>query len=117
MFTSNGITPADVARMSHRNDPDTSIAAAWKAAEGTKKARLYRAIQEALTLYGPSTPSEVFVKLAFTGSFPSLDVYDVRRRMTELEHDFDRIEPVMVGDKQERRDGQRVMRLVGRQVA
>lgn len=95
-------------RMSHRNDPETSREAAVKASRGSKKNRLYLAIAAALDLYGPLTPGEVFVKLAGSGAFQKLDVYDVRRRMSEMEHSLDRIEP-----NGERREGQRVMRLVG----
>jgi hypothetical protein len=105
-------TVPDTVRMSHRTDPHTSKEAAVKASTGTKKALLYGAIL-ALLEQGPLTPSEVSAEYEkdrrrSRGAWlPEADLYDIRRRMSELEHDHKRIEPTYG-----RRAGQRVMRLV-----
>jgi hypothetical protein len=86
-----------------------------------KKQRLYIAIQDILK-FEALTPSEVTAEYQtwrdiFDG--PEADLQEIRRRMTELQHDFDRIEPIQVGTQKggnpqyATREGQRVMRLVG----
>lgn len=103
----------DTVRMSHRHDPGTSRDAAVRASSGTKKSALYKAIATVLR-DGPLTPKEVhreYGHVRMQRGWPVADLQDIRRRMTELEHDFDRIEPVG------RRNGERVMRLVGEAVA
>lgn len=115
-------TPLEVARMSHRDDPHTSHEAADRASRGTKKEMLYGAIRVALEI-GPGTPAEVLARYqaARAGAgrwLPSVDLQDIRRRMTEMQRDFGTIEPIKVGTyrggkpQYATRDGQRVMRLV-----
>ena len=111
-------TVTDLTRMSHRNDPHTSKEAAEKAV--TKKAFLYEAIL-AILLEGPMTPAEVLAVYeedrTYLPALPTADLYDVRRRMTELDKDLHRIEPIQVGTHRDgspqyqTRNGQRVMRL------
>jgi len=108
-------TVTDVTRMSHRNDPHTSKEAAEKVV--TKKEHLYGFITRMLA-FGPSTPAEVLAEYVTYGGFPPADLYDIRRRMTELDKDMHRIEPIQVGTHRDgspqyqTRAGQRVMRLV-----
>lgn len=122
MFTTHDTpTPLDVARMSHRNDPHTSHEAAERTATGTKKSLLYGAIKAALAGH-PGTPAEVLDRYTLqrldAGEWmPEADLQEIRRRMTELEHDFGSIEPIQVGTQRSgkpqyaTREGQRVMRL------
>lgn len=101
-------TPLDVARMSHRNDPDTSIAAAMRAARGTKVAAIQTAILRLLAT-GPATPKELheeYLRRHRADGWPTADLQDIRRRLTELQHDFH-----MVVDTRSRRTGERVMAL------
>jgi hypothetical protein len=113
-------TVTDTTRMSHAQDPHTSKEAAVKASTGTKKALLYGAILYILT-DEPATPGEI---AQWYGDyrddiawFPAADLYDIRRRMSELFQD-NRIEPIQVGTHKDgspqymTREGQRVMRLV-----
>ncbi|MFF2493211.1 hypothetical protein [Agromyces sp. NPDC058064] len=109
--------------MSHRDDPHTSHDAAGRAAKGTKKEMLYGAIRVALEL-GPGTPAEVLARYQANrkgaGEWlpASVDLQDIRRRMTEMQRDFGTIEPIKVGTyrggkpQYATREGQRVMRLV-----
>jgi len=120
----NTNTIPDTVRMSHKTDPHTSKEAAEKASAGTKKEGLYGAILFILWEYGPRTPSEVLATYLeesednFRFEWPDADLYDVRRRMTELDKDLHRIEPIQVGTHRDgspqyqTRAGQRVMRLV-----
>ena len=112
----------DTTRMSHRTDPHTSKEAAEKASAGTKKALLYGAILEALEL-GRGTPADVLARYHHAregvGWLPAdVDLQEIRRRMTELQHDQGLIEPIQVGTLASGKpqwqvfDGQRVMRLV-----
>ena len=107
----------DTVRMSHTQDPHTSKDAAEKASKGTKRALLYGAILSLLEKY-PMTPGELLAEYndrrnLAPGWLPEADLYDIRRRMTELEHDHGRIESVVESPGRfERRAGQRVMRLV-----
>ncbi len=105
----------ETVRMSHRNDPHTSHEAAEKASQGTKKELLYGAILAVLRR-GPATPAEVldsYMKDRRKVSWlPEADLYDIRRRMSELEHDTNRIEAIVESPgRYFRREGQRVMRL------
>lgn len=119
--TTLGAEVNDLTRMSHRHDPHTSADAAEAATDSGKIARLQGAII-AMLRYGPGTPSEVLDRYQQIrdriGWLPPVDLYDVRRRMTELHHDLGRIEPIIVGTRKggkpqyATRDGQRVMRLV-----
>jgi hypothetical protein len=111
-------TVPDTVRMSHRNDPSTSHDAAAKVLP--KVAMLQGAI---LTILedGPKTPAEVTdaydTMRGDTGWLPYADIYDIRRRWSELYQDG-RIEPIQVGTHDDwspvflRRNNQRVMRLV-----
>ena len=104
--------------MSHKTDPHTSKEAAEKAV--TKKERLYEIVVELIEAYGPLTPSEVLERHNSNrwaiNSLPTADLYDIRRRMTELDKDLHRIEPIQVGTHRDgspqyqTRSGQRVMR-------
>jgi len=114
----NTNTVPDTVRMSHTNDPHTSKEAAEKAV--TKKELLYGAILHLLE-EGDATPSEIHAKYSerVVGFWlRPVDLYDVRRRMTELDKDLHRIEPIQVGTHRDgspqyqTRAGQRVMRLV-----
>ncbi|MDQ0894467.1 hypothetical protein [Agromyces ramosus] len=122
MSTTNATpTPLDIRRMSHRDDPHTSHEAAERASTGTKKSLLYGAIVAVLATHGPGTPSEVLDRYTLQRldieSLPEADLQEIRRRMTELEHDFGSIEPIRVGTQRggkpqfATREGQRVMRL------
>lgn len=106
--------------MSHRDDPHTSHEAAEKAASGTKLELLYGAILEVLG-HGPATPAEVLERYLAEPRegiawLPDVDLYDIRRRMTELQQQG-RIAPIVVGTRPsgkprfDAREGQRVMRL------
>ncbi|MFD4111644.1 hypothetical protein ACFWWU_36635 [Streptomyces sp. NPDC058650] len=94
--------------MSHTSDPDTSVAAAFRAARGTKMTAIYEAIVTLLA-EGPATPKELhqeyFLRRRSAG-WPSADLQDIRRRLTELQHDHHR-----VVDTSTRRNGERVMAL------
>ena len=97
--------------MSHWDDPSTSKDAATRTVRGRKLHLIRGAIIGALQ-QGPATPREVLARYEESRDtagewLPVVDVYDIRRRMTELEHDFERIVPVG------RRNGERVMSLVG----
>lgn len=108
-----------VRRMSHTHDPHTSGDAAATVTV-TKKELIYRAVTE-LLWPDPMTPGEVAVAydLLFAGTFdyPDVDLQEIRRRMTEMQHDFGWIEPIQVGTQRggkpqfATREGQRVMRL------
>lgn len=121
MFTTHDTpTPLDVARMSHRNDAHTSQDAAEATAKSPKRELLYGAIKAALAGH-PGTPAEVLDRYTLQrmeiGWLPEADLQDIRRRMTELEHDAKVIEPIVVGTHRNgrpqyaTREGQRVMRL------
>ena len=102
--------------MSHRNDPSTSHDAAERVAASGKVALIQGAILGALQA-GPATPREVLARYEVareeTGDWlPDADLYDIPRRMTELEHDHKRIAPIPFGFSTLRRNGERVMRLV-----
>ena len=110
--------------MSHSSDPHTSSDAAATVSVA-KKNRLYVAIADILK-FEALTPAEVTEEYQswrdiFDG--PEADLQEIRRRMTEMQHDLDRIEPIQVGTtvtgrpQYQTRRGQRVMRLVGAQQA
>ena len=107
----------DTVRMSHTQDPHTSKEAAENASKGTKKEQLYAIILRMLT-FESMTPGEVLAEYVTYGGFPPADLFDIRRRMTELDKDQHRIEPIQVGTHRDgspqfmTREGQRVMRLV-----
>lgn len=119
------VAPTDVTRMSHTDDPHTSHEAAERTAKSTKKALLYGAVLDMLR-YAELTPSEATVvyRLERHGAawLPDADLYDVRRRMSELQQDG-RIEPIQVGTQRNGRpqymvrEGQRVMRLTASEKA
>ena len=105
----------NLTRMSHTDDPGTSRDAAEKAVRGRKVALIQGAILGALK-GNPGTPREVLdrynVAREETGDWlPEADLYDIRRRMTELEHDHKRIAPIPFGFSVLRRNGERVMRV------
>lgn len=109
-----GSEVTDLVRMSHRNDPDTSRAAAARASRGTKVAAIQAAILR-LLVAGPATPKELhqeyFIRRR-SERWPSADLQDIRRRLTELQHDFQ-----LVVDTKVRRNGERVMALAPEAVA
>ena len=107
--------------MSHTGDPHTSHDAAERTANGTKRALLHGAIVEALKL-GRGTPADVLARYHHAregvGWLPEdVDLQEIRRRMTELQHDHGLIEPIQVGTHRNGKpqwqvfEGQRVMRL------
>lgn len=109
----------NLSRMSHRNDPHTSSDAAAKV-KASKKRRLYSAIIQIIG-DGELTPTEVTDEYHWTRDpekDPEADLQEIRRRMTELEHDFGAIEPIRVGTRKGGKpqyrveEGQRVMRVV-----
>ncbi len=106
MLGSNDSTDADLVRMSHRFDPDTSAAAARAAKRGDKKRTIQNAIV-AILADGPATAREIYdqyVVNRYDRAWPFSDLYDIRRRLTELKLDTGR-----VVDTGERRNGEAVM--------
>ena len=111
----------DTVRMSHTQDPHTSKEAAEKVARSTNRKLEYGAILAALET-APMTPAEVHAAYVAARKdlawLPDADLYELRRRMSELERTHYRIEPIQVGTKVDgspqyaTRQGQRVMRLV-----
>lgn len=109
--TNSGGDSASLVRMSHRQDPDTSAAAAECASTGTKKELLYGAIVGILRDHGPATAKEIHHLYAIGRDgggewLPVADVYDIRRRLSELKRDLGR-----VVDSGDRRNGEAVMAL------
>lgn len=101
-----------IARMAHRNDPETSHAAAWRAIRGTKKGAIQGQIL-ALLSEGPLTAKELHHHYETTRKLglvvlPPADLMDIRRRLTELKLDHQSVE-----DSGLRRNGEAVMRLSG----
>ena len=93
------------------NNPETSHAAARRAVKGTKKGAVKGQILAFLSLNGPLTAKELAHHYQATfdlGVFdiPSADLYDIRRRLSELK----RIDGVVEAFG-ERRNGEDVMRL------
>jgi len=112
---------SDLVEMSHRLDPHTSVDAARRALRSGKVSRLHGAIV-AILRDGPATPGEVLVAYHLNRQDvgwldANVDLQDIRRRMTELERRFGRIEPIQAGTHKGgapqwvTRDGARVMRL------
>ena len=100
----------ELRRMSHASDPDTSHTAARKAKRGRKVAMIHGAILGVLA-GGPLTAKEIHTAYTRQRSelhawLPEADLQDIRRRLTELQHDTHR-----VVDTKTRRNGERVMAL------
>lgn len=99
---------ADLLRMSHTLDPDTSHDAARRARTGSKVTTIQNAIVVILST-GPATAKELhreyFLRRRAEG-WPSADLQDIRRRLTELKLDAGR-----VVDTRTRRNGEAVMAL------
>ena len=102
----------DLVRMSHTTDPDTSHDAAKRAKRGTKVVLLQGAILATLAYRGPLTAKEIHADYAAwrgsAGWLPAADLQDIRRRLTELKLDQQR-----VVDTGTRRNGESVVAHVG----
>ena len=102
---------AELLRMAHATDPDTSFHAAVRALRGTKKGSIQGQILNLLASCGPLTAKELhFLYDAATRNpaynLPPADLYDIRRRLTELKRDLG-----SVVDSGQRRNGEAVMQL------
>lgn len=108
--TNPTMSTTSLARMSHRSDPDTSHEAAQRVRRGDKLPLLYGAITGILTVDGPLTAKEIHTAYVETRGeivwLPVADLQDIRRRLTELQHDQQR-----VVDTGERRNGERILAL------
>ncbi|MCI2959516.1 hypothetical protein MN032_17665 [Agromyces atrinae] len=94
--------------MSHSTDPDTSAAAAERAKRGKKIPAIQAAIV-AILGEGPATARELHDEYTFqrtSNGWPSADLQDIRRRLTEL-----KLDQKLVTDSGIRRNGEAVMRL------
>ena len=102
-------TATATTRMSHRIDPDTSPDAARLASLGTKEGTIQSAILLIIASGGPATAKEMYREyfmLRRHRDWPSADLYDIRRRLTELKKTH-----LLVIDTGDRRDGEAVMDL------
>jgi len=100
----------ELRRMSHATDPDTSHDAARRAKRGRKVVMIQGAILGLLSA-GPLTAKELHAAYVTRREdlyawLPEADLQDIRRRLTELQHDSHR-----VIDTKDRRNGERIMAL------